>query len=312
MLPAAQPTSGKKNRVATQPQHGVRGPRPKCEHAEMRVRTVGKQKCIAPSVATHAHAGWPKATYSRKITDSSADVGAHTSGRSQSQHATSTHDCQIYIVQQNQLPIHRTTIERPAAVENLKKHRPQTQKPSNPLASAPHAAPAGAPILLPLALPPLPICFLFCSLLRCRRSHFAPSCDPSRAAAVPNLLPLLLPCALPSLPFCCLLCSLLRCRRSHFAASCAPSCAAATPILLPLVLPSRNHSKRALLCEHRVVLWRVVFGSTTDGLGVGGICKTIRQTTTMAAQTVLVQTMLGMMARGGGDLGCCGEVRVGG
>jgi hypothetical protein len=89
------------------------GPRQKREHAEMRVRTVGKQKCNAHSVATHAHAGWPKATYSRKITDSTADVGAHTSGRSQSQHVTSTHECQIDIVQQNQLPIHvRTTLRR--------------------------------------------------------------------------------------------------------------------------------------------------------------------------------------------------------
>jgi hypothetical protein len=269
-------TSGKKNCVATQPRRGVRGPRQKREHAEMRVRTVGKQKCNAHSVATHAHAGWSKATYSRKITDSTADVGAHTSGRSQSQHVTSTHECQIDIVQQNQLPIHRTTIERPAAVENLKKHRPQTQKLCNPLASAPHAAPAAAPILLPLLLP-------FCSLLCCRRSHFAPSFAPSCAAAAPILLPL----GLPPLPFC----SLLGCRRSHFAPSFAP-------ILLPLVLPSRNHSKRALLCEHRVVLSRVVFGPTTDGFGVGGICRTIRQTTTMAAQTVLVRTMLGMMARG--------------
>jgi hypothetical protein len=61
----------------------------------------------------------------------------------------------------------------------------------------------------------------FCSLLGCRRSHFAPSC----AAAAPILLPL----ALPPLPIC----SLLRCRRSQF----APSCAAATPNLLPLALP---------------------------------------------------------------------------
>jgi hypothetical protein len=145
----------------------------------MRVRTVGKQKCNAHNVATHAHAEWPKATYSRKMTDSTADVGAHASGRSQSQHVRSTHECQIYIIQQNQLPIHRTTIERPAAVENLKKHRPQTQKPSNPLASAPHAAPAAAPSLAPSG------------------AAAAPSFDPSYAAAAAILLPLAL---LPSLP----------------------------------------------------------------------------------------------------------------
>jgi hypothetical protein len=56
----------------------ARGPREKLGHAEMRVRTVGKQKCNAHSMATHAHAGWPKATYSRKMTDSTADVGAVT------------------------------------------------------------------------------------------------------------------------------------------------------------------------------------------------------------------------------------------
>jgi hypothetical protein len=165
-----------------------------------------------------------------------------------------------------------------------------------------HSGAAAAPILLPLALPPLPFCSLFCSLLRCRRSHFAPCFAPSRAAAALIMLPLLRPLALPPLSICSHFCSLLRCRRSHFAPSFAACCAAAAPnvlpLVLPLVLPSRNHSQRALLCEHHVVLSRVVFGSTTDGLGVGGICRTIRQTTTMAAQTVLVRTMLGMMARG--------------
>jgi hypothetical protein len=80
-LTSAAP-SGKKNRVATQPRRGVRWPRvgsrEKLGHAEIRVRTVGKQKCNAHSVATHAHAGWPKATYSRKMTDSTADVGSVT------------------------------------------------------------------------------------------------------------------------------------------------------------------------------------------------------------------------------------------
>jgi hypothetical protein len=72
--------SGKKNRVAAPPwcAWAARGPREKREHAETRVRTVGKQKCNAHSVATQAHAGWLKATYSRKMTDSTADVGAVT------------------------------------------------------------------------------------------------------------------------------------------------------------------------------------------------------------------------------------------
>jgi hypothetical protein len=76
---------------------------------------------------------------------------------------------------------------------------------------------------------------LFCAILRCRRSQFAPSC----AAAAPILLPL----ALPPLPFC----SLLRCRRSHF----APSCAAAAPILLPLALPPPLPFCSLLHCRHR-------------------------------------------------------------
>jgi hypothetical protein len=149
-----------------------------------------------------------------------------------------------------------------------------------------------------------------CSLLCCRRSHFAPSW----AAAAPILLPL----ALPPLPFCSLFCSLLCRRRSHFAPFFAPSCAAAAPILLPLLLPLELPplpkprqaclSPRAPCCSVRAAAarlpcalfrrLRVVFRPTTDGLGVGGICRTIRQTTTIAAQTVLVRTMLGMMARG--------------
>jgi hypothetical protein len=165
----------------------ARGPLEKREHAEIRVRTVGKQKYNAHSVATHAHAGWPKATYSRKITDSMADVGAHTNGRSQSQHVTSTHECQIYIVQQNQLPIHRTTIERPAAVENLKKHRHQTQKPSNPLTSAPYAAPAAATIFAPTFAPSCaaaatPFATSFAPSCAAAATTFAPSFAPSCAA----------------------------------------------------------------------------------------------------------------------------------
>jgi hypothetical protein len=42
-------------------------------------------------------------------------------GRCQSQYVMSTHEYQIYIVQQNQIPIHRKTAERTAAVENLNK-----------------------------------------------------------------------------------------------------------------------------------------------------------------------------------------------
>jgi hypothetical protein len=165
--------------VATLPLLGLRGLRVgrvrtvgtlKCNAYSRagRVRTVGKRKCNAHSVATDAHAGWPKATYSRKMTDTTADVGAHTSGRSPSQHVTSTHECQIYIVRQNQMPIHRKTTERPAAVENLNKHRPQTEKPSNPLASAPYAAPATA-------------------------TFFAPSCAAATAPALAVRLPFISP-----------------------------------------------------------------------------------------------------------------------
>jgi hypothetical protein len=64
------------------------------------------------------------------------------SGRSQSQHRTSTHECRIYyrranrwdIVQQNQMPIHRKTPDRLAALENPKKHRKprsNAQKPAD-------------------------------------------------------------------------------------------------------------------------------------------------------------------------------------
>jgi hypothetical protein len=155
---------------------------------------------------------------------------------------------------------------------------------------------AAAPNLLPLALPPL----LICSLLRCRCSQFAPSC----AAAAPNLLPLVL----PPLPIC----SLLHCRhRSGFASSLALHLATAhlrRPLgvciercLLirdPSIAVTPETTLSVLCCSVRAAAARlpcalyrqsrVVFGPTTDGLGVGGICRAIRQTTTMAAQTVLV------------------------
>jgi hypothetical protein len=59
-------------------------------------------------------------------------------------------------------------------------------------------------LLLPLALPPLPICSFLCSFLCCRRSQFAPSFAPPCAAAAPILLPLALP-PLPLLRVACLL-----------------------------------------------------------------------------------------------------------
>jgi hypothetical protein len=42
------------------------------------VRSVGKLKRNTHSVATDAYAGWSKATYSEKMTDSTADMGAVT------------------------------------------------------------------------------------------------------------------------------------------------------------------------------------------------------------------------------------------
>jgi hypothetical protein len=54
---------------------GVRGER---GNAEGRGRSEGTPNCNAHSVATDVHPGWPKATYSRKMTDSTADVGAVT------------------------------------------------------------------------------------------------------------------------------------------------------------------------------------------------------------------------------------------
>jgi hypothetical protein len=118
--------------------HGMRGAAVDC------MGGVGTRAVKATGVRTLPTAGsrTPRCRHSKSA--HMDGVWNPRSGRSQSQHVTSTHECQIYIVQQNQIPIHRKTTERPAAVKNHKKHRPQTQKPSNPLASAPHAAPAAA------------------------------------------------------------------------------------------------------------------------------------------------------------------------